>query len=434
MGMGVYKMDRLGRFNLFLLLSLGHFLFVVSVFSSFFLFDFFRLIQTVFNMNGDFASFGAGAGAGAEFDDSGIFLGDEEFGAFADAFLEFTPDGGEAYGGFTDGQQDVRGEGGEEDLFFEQAFEPTFAQEGGFEDLLQPASQCSPPGSVAPSEAASEDSAVSLTHSLDDAGFVALRNKHVLPSAPLTTSSYTPLPSVLAAEPEPAPPTTIYQAYSSHFRTSADAKAYRRRPRLQPKSQATDVKRVKQFGRDYWVRRLYNAMVDTSNMTDGEQSIHRVRFTQKPLPFDPLDLEATAHHIFDEAIAVHERGWNRPTVYHKKVVRGKLVDLSETSVEMRLSRICLCLQQKKSSVDDAIRGGVTLALLCDNPEARSFTKQSNDVGNKKRGERLKVTSTKEKARRAQKEKSIEKETMVEKEKTVEKEVQESQVEVDSERE
>ncbi|KAF1365741.1 hypothetical protein EJ07DRAFT_85031, partial [Lizonia empirigonia] len=190
--------------------------------------------------------------------------------------------------------------------------------------------------------------------------------------------------------PEPSPPTTIYQAYSSHFRTSADAKAYRRRPRLQPKSQATDVKRVKQFGRDYWVRRLYNAMVDTSNITDGEQSIHRVRFTQKPLPFNSLDLEATAHHIFDEAIAVHERGWNRPTVYHKKVVRGKLVDLSETSVEMRLSRICLCLQQKKSSVDDAIRGGVTLALLCDNPEARSFTKQSNDVGNKKRGERLKV--------------------------------------------
>lgn len=89
-------------------------------------------------MNGDFASFGAGAGAGAEFDDSGIFLGDEEFGAFADAFLEFTPDGGEAYGGFTDGQQDVRGEGGEEDLFFEQALSLPLRKKEGLKTSCSP--------------------------------------------------------------------------------------------------------------------------------------------------------------------------------------------------------------------------------------------------------------------------------------------------------
>jgi hypothetical protein len=137
----------------------------------------------------------------------------------------------------------------------------------------------------------------------------------------------------------------------------------------------------------YWVRRIYEAMIDISDITDGESSIHRVRFADDKA-FDPLDLEAAAHHVFDSALAVHERGWNRPLVYHKKVVRGKLTDVSEKCLERRLARICLCLKQKKATVDDALRGGVTLALLCDNPEARGFTKVSNNTGNKKRGERL----------------------------------------------
>jgi hypothetical protein len=219
-------------------------------------------------------------------------------------------------------------------------------------------------------------------------------------------TGYAPLQHILAQEPEEEPDRkAIYEPLTtSHFKTAAEAKQHRRRARLPPKSKATDVARVKQFGREYWVRRIFNAMIDTRNITDGEKSIHRLRFTQKlsgEPAFSALDLEATAHHVFDKAIAVHERGWNRPTVYHKNVVRGKLSDLSETSVERRLSRICLCLQQKKSSVDDAMRGGVTLALLCDNPEARRCTKESNDVGNKKRGERLRVTSKKGKTKGAQ---------------------------------
>jgi hypothetical protein len=128
-------------------------------------------------------------------------------------------------------------------------------------------------------------------------------------------------------------------------------------------------------------------MIDISYVSDSDTSIHRQRFVVSAA-FEPTDLEATAHHIFDSALAVHERGWSRPNVYHKKVVRGKLIDVSEKSLESRLARICYCLRQKKATVDDAIRGGVTLALLCDNPEARAFTKASNNTGNKKRGERL----------------------------------------------
>ena len=139
-------------------------------------------------------------------------------------------------------------------------------------------------------------------------------------------------------------------------------------------------------------------MIDISDISDGNASVHRQRFTGKP-GFDPADLEATAHHVFDSAIAVHERGWTRPKVYHKKVVRGKLADISENSIESRLARICLRLKQNKATVDDAVRGGVTLALLCDNPEARGSTKLSNNAGNKKRGERLKMVKGEEAAKK-----------------------------------
>ncbi|KAF2131966.1 hypothetical protein P153DRAFT_277556, partial [Dothidotthia symphoricarpi CBS 119687] len=207
----------------------------------------------------------------------------------------------------------------------------------------------------------------------------------------LDGASYHPLieeePSI-PPDSNASPP--IYPAYTGYFQTSADAKRHRKRTRIAPKSDAPDIQRVRQHGRAYWVRRIYEAMIDVSCISDGASSIHRQRFVETAV-FDGADLEATAHHVFDAAVAVHVRGWNRPVVYHKKVVRGKLTDVSRRSLERRLARVCLCLRHRKATVDDALRGGVTLALLCDNPEARGFTKLSNNVGNMKRGERLKLS-------------------------------------------
>ncbi|KAF2679478.1 hypothetical protein K458DRAFT_435095 [Lentithecium fluviatile CBS 122367] len=182
--------------------------------------------------------------------------------------------------------------------------------------------------------------------------------------------------------PHPAP---AYPPYSGKFKTSEEARAHRKRSRKSPKK-ADDTERVRRHGREYWVRRIYKSMIDISDIVDGTQSIHRQRFRERG--FDQLDLEAAAHHIFDATLAVHERGWNRPLVYHKHVVRGRLTDVSADSCERRLARICLRLSESKATVDDAIRGGVTLALLCDNPEARGNTKLSNNKGNASRGERL----------------------------------------------
>ncbi|CAN9280798.1 unnamed protein product [Alternaria alternata] len=213
-----------------------------------------------------------------------------------------------------------------------------------------------------------------------------------IPSETLNENNYTPIawkPQPDVDPNAPPPPQPIYPAYTGQFQSGPAARAYRKRNRIAPKSLASDVERVKRYGRMYWVRRIYESMIDISNVSDSANSIHRTRFMVEQA-FNPLDLEAAAHHVFDEALAVHERGWVRPTIYHKKVVRGKLTDVSEKCLERRLARICLCLQQKKATVDDALRGGVTLALLCDNPEARGFTKLSNNAGNAKRGERLRA--------------------------------------------
>jgi hypothetical protein len=135
------------------------------------------------------------------------------------------------------------------------------------------------------------------------------------------------------------------------------------------------------------VRRLYESMIDVGEIIDKDGSIHTKRFKNE-MAFDPIDLEATAHQVFEQAILVHERGWNRPYIYYKKVVRGKLLDLSATSVESRLSRICELFRLSKAAVDDAVRGGIQLQLVCDNPGARFATKESNNAGNTKRSRSL----------------------------------------------
>jgi hypothetical protein len=214
-----------------------------------------------------------------------------------------------------------------------------------------------------------------------------------LPDPYQSARSYQPVYDFMG-KPEPAnAPAPVYAPYAGHFATSAEAKEHRKRIRHTPQQKniqdTADLETVKLTGRPFWVRRLYEAMIDVSCITDSESSIHRNRFAVTKA-FDEKDIEAAAHKIFDEALAVHERGWNKPIVYYKKVHRGKLQDQCLDSVEKRLALICKCLSESKAAVDDALRGGITLALVCDNPIARGGTKQSNNAGNARRGERLKM--------------------------------------------
>jgi hypothetical protein len=205
--------------------------------------------------------------------------------------------------------------------------------------------------------------------------------------------SYQPLYDFVGLPQPPNAPTPVYAAYVGYFATAAEAKQHRKRVRCGPDEKkikcTPDLQMVKAYGRQYWVRRLYESMIDVSCISDSESSIHRQRFIDGKV-FEEKDIEAAAHKVFDEAVAVHERGWNHPKVYYKKVHRGKLQDHCLDSVEKRLALICRCLAESKAAVDDVLRGGITLGLVCDNPMARGGTKQSNNTGNRRRGERLRL--------------------------------------------
>jgi hypothetical protein len=61
--------------------------------------------------------------------------------------------------------------------------------------------------------------------------------------------TYLPLTKDAMASPNPSAPPPIYPAYVGHFTTSEQARRYRKRARLPPKSHALDVERVRRYGR-----------------------------------------------------------------------------------------------------------------------------------------------------------------------------------------
>lgn len=62
---------------------------------------------------------------------------------------------------------------------------------------------------------------------------------------------YNPLIDVTDLAPNPRGPLPAYGAYTARFMTSESARAYRKRSRVSPKSNAPDVDRVKRFGRKF---------------------------------------------------------------------------------------------------------------------------------------------------------------------------------------
>ncbi|KAF2643090.1 hypothetical protein P280DRAFT_364927, partial [Massarina eburnea CBS 473.64] len=200
-------------------------------------------------------------------------------------------------------------------------------------------------------------------------------------------------------------PVPIYNPFGGHFIDGKSAKLYRNVNRLRDKhgnpeiKEAVDFLRVKKYGRHFWVKRLYTAMVNGQTLLDSEQSIHRKRFREgtriknpeRPIDeeiFDSMDIEAAAHSVFDACLKVHTEGWTRPRIYHREPKRGPLVDDSLGSLERRLEACADLFQCSKAAVDDAIRGGITLRLLVDNPCWRKATKISNNKGNLIRAIRL----------------------------------------------
>jgi hypothetical protein len=177
-----------------------------------------------------------------------------------------------------------------------------------------------------------------------------------------------------------------YPAYKARFSSSEAARKHRRKTKRKA-NQDPELHIVKQ-NRDAWVRKLYEAMIDTSEMIDGPKSTHRKRFLA--CEFDQQDLEATAWHVFGKVIAVHEKGWTRPLIYLKEAKRGNNVDEKPNSAASRLVNLCVVLKKSKACCNDAIEGGLTLSRLVYNPIQAYNQKVGNNGANQVRAVRLKA--------------------------------------------
>jgi hypothetical protein len=147
------------------------------------------------------------------------------------------------------------------------------------------------------------------------------------------------------------------------------------------------IKRVRE-NQAYWIKELYDAMADTSNLRDKPTSAHRKRF--ECVQFQPKDVEAACYKIFDRTLEVHTKGWTRPTIYLKEAVRGKNVDRAKTNAAMRMRLVVETLRESKASCNDVIQGGLPLSKLCYNPMQHISAKIGNDIANGVRARRIQV--------------------------------------------
>jgi hypothetical protein len=193
-----------------------------------------------------------------------------------------------------------------------------------------------------------------------------------------------------------------YAPYRYLFKSAEEARAFRKKVR-HPAKIARDIDRVEEYGRYYWTKRIYEAMINVDLIFDNKGSTIATNFS-KIHHFNEEDLEATAHHIFDACISIHRRGWHGYDYNRKNYKRGKLMDIFPETIEGRLERICGLLKHSKAIANDCVAGGDLLLQTVDNPIHRASTKTANNKGNIDRAWRLRKQET---AR--QREKRLEKE-------------------------
>ena len=177
-----------------------------------------------------------------------------------------------------------------------------------------------------------------------------------------------------------------YGPYRYRFKSSEEARAHRKATR-HPAKIARDIDRVENYGRYYWTKRIYEAIINVDLIFDNRASVIATNIS-KTHHFKEDDLEATAHHIFDACIKVHRRGWCGYDYNRKDFKRGKLRDVFGGSIEARLERICGILKHSKAIANDCITGGDVLQQTVYNPIYRASTKTANNKGNLDRAGRL----------------------------------------------
>ncbi|EMD69876.1 hypothetical protein COCSADRAFT_166824 [Bipolaris sorokiniana ND90Pr] len=200
-------------------------------------------------------------------------------------------------------------------------------------------------------------------------------------SAPPTSSRHSSAP--------PHIPGQHYGPFLGRFRTSEDAKVYRRdkmrfgrRPWRDPDSDPTIAET--EHNRDFHVERIYNAMICGDFARDNAKSTALKRWVHEPHYSSDL-VEAYAHKVFDcllEQVKKGFRGWNQNDYVNDE--RKGEDDDKDIDCAGRLKNVIAALRQEKSICENVMSSAWQIRMFVNAPKAYAKRKDQNRVGNSKR--------------------------------------------------
>lgn len=207
----------------------------------------------------------------------------------------------------------------------------------------------------------------------------------------------------------PHMPGQHYGPFLGRFRTSEEAKGYRRdrmrfgrRPWRDPESDPTIAET--ENSRDYHVERIYNAMISGEFARDNAKSTALKRWVHEPHYQADL-VEAYAHKVFDcllEQVKHGFRGWHQNDYVNderKGEDDDKDIDCAgrlgtcllysnfrstRTNSIHCVDNIVAALQQEKSICENVMSSAWQIRMFVNAPKAYAKRKDQNRVGNSKR--------------------------------------------------
>ncbi|KAJ5030165.1 hypothetical protein PSV08DRAFT_368430 [Bipolaris maydis] len=204
-----------------------------------------------------------------------------------------------------------------------------------------------------------------------------------------TTALSAPPPSSRHSSASPHIPGQHYGPFLGRFRTSEDAKVYRRdkmrfgrRPWRDPDSDPTIANT--EHNRDFHVERIYNAMICGDFARDNAKSTALKRWVHEPHYSSDL-VEAYAHKVFDcllEQVKKGFRGWNQNDYVNDE--RKGEDDDKDIDCAGRLENIIAALHQEKSICENVMSSAWQIRMFVNAPKAYAKRKDQNRVGNSKR--------------------------------------------------
>ncbi|OCK83598.1 hypothetical protein K432DRAFT_423254 [Lepidopterella palustris CBS 459.81] len=182
---------------------------------------------------------------------------------------------------------------------------------------------------------------------------------------------------------------TPYEPYCKYFSSISEVQEHITRvvrgPSVMPQYDATIENALEQ--KENWIKCLYEAMIDTSDIQDNPTSVAYSRFTNpRRKYYRERDMEARIWILFDIVIDICQNGI-RANIQTNDQDHNDFIDRNCTCLE-RLGAVEEALRKQKSICVDVMEGGPDVGVFANAPKSYAKRKVINRVNNLKKKEYL----------------------------------------------